>query len=147
MLNDSGIFIEDDFLKSFINESSEVLKDLSHFLSCFESVEDTFLFENYGQQIDRIMGAAYTLSLNSIGDLARAGKELGYKGSQVSDISKLLVIQSLLGQLVKALEDNVKLLKKDQRPDPGNYSVLLHRLTTASNQLGDLRTTVKVKDV
>ena len=147
MLNDSGIKIEDDFLKSFIDESSEVLKEMSHSLSKFESAEDHHVFEVYGQQIDRIMGAAYTLSLHSIGDLTRAGKELAYKGSQVTDISRLLVIQSLLSQLHRALEEIVKMLKKGVRPSPGNHSHLLKGLTAASDLLGDLRASVAVKDV
>lgn len=143
MLNDSGIKIEDDFLKSFIDESSEVLREMSDNLSKFESAGDNYVFEAYGQQVDRIMGAAYTLSLNSIGDLTRAGKELAYKGSQVTELSKLLVIQSILSQLHRALEEIVKMLKKGERSAPENYSNLLSRLISASDQLGDLRTSVR----
>lgn len=140
MLNESGSEIEEEFLDAFLEESFEIITHLKNELSNFSGNKVTF--EVYGQQVDRLMGAAYTLSLISLGDLARAGKELGYKGSQIDDISKLITIQSLLGQLTRALENVLKSLRKGINPDMNEYSVLLKRLIKASNDLGDLRVTV-----
>lgn len=144
MLNDSGMEIDEEFLESFLLESAEVLTNLKSFVIDFKSPEDNHLFEKFGQQIDRIMGAAYTLSLNEVGDLARQGKELGYKSSQIDEVAKLLSIQSILSQLVKTLESAMKSLKKGNRPDTDEIQALLKKLTTANNQLGNLRTTVKL---
>jgi hypothetical protein len=145
MLNDSGTEIEEEFLDTFLEDSFLIVEDLNKFLSSFSGSND--VFEKYGQQIDRMMGAAYTISLISLGDMARAGKELGYKGSQVEDISQLLTIQSLLGQLTRAVEHVLKSLRKGVNPDMNEYSVLLKRLNKASNDLGELRASVKATDV
>lgn len=140
MLNESGSEIEEEFLDIFLEDSFQIISHLQNVLATFSGNREAF--EIYGQQIDRLMGAAYTLSLISLGDLARAGKELGYKGSQVEDISKLITIQSLLGQLTRALEQVLKSFQKGVSPDMSDYSVLLKRLIKANNDLGDLRVTV-----
>lgn len=144
MLNDSGIEIDDEFLNSFLDESQEVLEDLKFYMQSFKEPGDNHYFEQYGQKVDRIMGAAYTLSLNDVGNLARYGKEIGYKSSQITDIAKLLTIHSLLSQLSKALETIIKGFRKGNRPDPGEFAPLLARLETANKQLGDLRASVKM---
>lgn len=145
MLNDSGAHIEEEFLDTFLEESFQVISSLQEILGSFSGNKESF--ERYGQQIDRIMGAAYTLSLVSLGDLARVGKELGYKGSQVDDISKLIAIQSLLGQLTRGIETILKSLRSGVNPGMNDYEILLKKMVKASNDLGDLRVTVKVEDV
>lgn len=144
MLNDSGIEIDDEFLQIFLDESQEVLIEMKQFLESFREASDNHLFEQYGQKVDRIMGAAFTLSLNDVGTLARYGKELGYKSSQIQDTSKLLVIHSLLSQLHRALDGIIKGFRKGNRPDPSELSPLLVRLEAANKQLGDLRASVKI---
>lgn len=142
MLNDSGIEIDQEFLNSFLEESQEVLKSLKDFVSSFESAGDNHYFEKYGQQVDRIMGAAFTLSLSEIGELTRLGKELGYKASQVNDINKLISVQSILSQLNRALESILLHFKNRKRPDYSEYNLLLHKLKSASGHLGDYRASV-----
>lgn len=144
MINDSGLEIEKEFLDSFLSESFEVLASLKELVSQFSKVEDNHLFETYGQNVDRIMGAAFTLSLNELGELAKMGKELGYKAGQVNDLPKLLSVQSLLSQLAKSLEEILKKMKKGHTPDFSLYHPLLHKLKKASAHLGDLRISVKV---
>lgn len=143
MLNDSGIEIEEEFLASFLEESEVVLKNCHELVENFKGPQDTKNFEQYGQQIDRIMGAAYTLSLNEVGDLAKLGKELGYKSSQIDDVAKLLTIQSLLSQLVRTLGTIMKGFRKGHRPDPEDLKPLLNKLNLASTQLGNLRSTLR----
>lgn len=144
MLNDSGIEIDQEFISTFLQESSEVLANLKLFVNSFTTLEDKHVFEQYGQQVDRIMGAAFTLSLSEIGELAKMGKELGYKASQVDDINKLLAVQSILSQLNKALETIFMHIKKKKRPDYTDYDLLLHKLKSASEKLGDYRTSVEL---
>ena len=144
MLNDDGEKIDPHLLNSFIRESSEVIENLKSFLAEFTEPSQNECFEKFGQQVDRVMGAAFTLSLNEMGELCRLGKELGYKSSQVSEISKLLTVQSLLSQLVKILENILKSLKSGQREKSEDVAPLLKRMTEASAMLGNLRTSVKV---
>jgi hypothetical protein len=143
MLNDAGIEIDQDFLNFFLEESFLVLVNLKDCLKQFSLTEDPRFFETFGQQVDRLMGAAYTLSLNFFGDLSKMGKEIGYKSSQLVDVEKLFVIQSLLSQLVKALERILKQFKKGLSPDMSGYRPLLERLEEANKGLGQLRATVK----
>jgi chemotaxis protein histidine kinase CheA len=136
MLNDSGIEIDDEFLESFIQESNDVLIQMKDSITAFKEASDNHCFEQYGQKIDRIMGAAYTLSLNDVGDLAKLGKEIGYKSSQIQDVGKLLTIHSLLSQLLKTLEKIIKGFRKGNRPDPAEISPMMDRLSIANKQLG-----------
>lgn len=144
MLNDSGINIDQDFMDTFLTDAFEVLANLKQFMSSFNSLEDRSLFEQYGQQVDRIMGAAFTLSLSEIGELTKMGKELGYKASQVDDINKLISVQSILSQLNKALETILMHFKKNRRPDYTDHKLLLTKLKSASENLGDYRTSVGI---
>jgi hypothetical protein len=144
MLNDSGAEIDDEFLYYFILESQKLLSEMKLDIDSFREPTDNYLFEQYGQKVDRIMGAAFTLSLNEVGRLALFGKELGYKSSQISDTGKLLVIHSLLSQLHKMLDKVIKGFRKGNRTDSSELSPLLFRLDAANKQLGDLRATVKM---
>jgi chemotaxis protein histidine kinase CheA len=143
MMSDSGTEIDDEFLDIFLDESFEVLENLKRFMEDFRDVSQVGCFEQFGQQVDRIMGAAYTLSLNQIGDLAKLGKELGYKSSQIQDPGKLLSIQSLLSQLVRAIETMLRSFRKRQVPDTSELPHLKEKLSRASAELGNLRTSVK----
>lgn len=143
MLNDSGIEIDDEFLVDFSSESQELLLEMKECMSKFKEATDNHYFEQYGQKVDRIMGAAFTLALNDIGNLARYGKEIGYKSSQITDTGKLLTIHSLLSQLLKTLESTIKGLTKGIRPDPSELAPLMTRLDAANKQLGDLRASTK----
>jgi hypothetical protein len=143
MLDDNGVEIDHDFLKFFLEESDVVMRNLKSFLKLFIENEDPKNFEQFGQQVDRLMGAAYTLSLNFFGDLSKMGKEIGYKSSQLTEIEKLLVIHSLLSQLVKSLSAILKKYKKDINPDYSEFHSLLERLQEANKNLGNLRATVK----
>jgi hypothetical protein len=143
MINDSGSEIDKEFLEIFMDESEGILLNLKNFLASFKEPEDVHYFEKYGQQVDRLMGAAYTLSLNFIGDLAKMGKEIGYKSTQLNEPKKLIIIHSLLGQLHRALDTLVKSLRAGIQPDVHEYHVLLQRLKMANESLGNLRATLE----
>lgn len=144
MLDDQNNEIDDELLAGFLEDSFGVLENLKELLGNFKAVGDVVIFEQFGQQIDRVMGAAYTLCLNNLGDLTKLGKELGYKASQVNELAKLLVIQSLLSQLVRMIDKMLKSYDKKEQFDSTETKLLLKRLEKASEQLGDLRTTVKI---
>lgn len=144
MKDDNGNEIDQEILDDFLETSFNVLQNLRESLLAFNGVEAVLVFESFGQQIDRIMGSAYTLSLNSMGELTKYSKELSYKASQVKQIGKLLAIQSLLSQVIRIMEKMLTKYQKDINETPEELSVLVERLKIASDQLGDLRTSVKV---
>ncbi len=112
-------------------------------LNDFDKGTESSVFEEYAQQIDRIMGAAYTLSLATVGDLCKLGKEVGYKASQVHDINKLHALQSLLRQLIRVLRELLKHIAKGETPDLSEANMLVLKLQKASSDLGDLRVTLE----
>lgn len=145
MKDDNGHEIDTEILNDFLESSFTVLQDLKESVRGFNGVEDVMVFENFGQQIDRIMGSAYTLSLISIGDLTKLAKELSYKASQVKQIGKLLAVQSLLSQVLRLMEKMLLKYQQDINEKPEDVAVLVERMKIASAQLGDLRISVKVE--
>lgn len=144
MVDDNGNEVDQEILADFLETSFSVLQNLKESLRTFNGVEDSHIFETFGQQIDRIMGSAATLSLNSMGELTKISKELSYKASQVNQIGKLLSIQSLLSQVLRVMEKMLIKYQMDINEIPEDISALIERLKVASDQLGDLRTSVKV---
>lgn len=144
MLDDNGNEIDQEILNDFLETSFDVLKNLKESLRSFNGLEDVMVFETFGQQIDRIMGSAYTLSLKPMGDLTKLAKELSYKASQVQHIGKLLAVQSLLSQVLRLMEKMLVTYQQDINQAPENIFILIERMKQASEQLGDLRTSVKV---
>ena len=65
--------INSDNLELFEEFNNESVKIFSELEIIAEKLEDTpqnnHLFESFGQKIDRIMGAAYSLELKSLGSL------------------------------------------------------------------------------
>jgi hypothetical protein len=135
--------VDDELMIAFLEESDILLSGMSATLNQFVEGKETSIFEDFAQQIDRIMGTAYTLSLSSVGDLCKLGKELGYKASQISETSKLIAIQSLLNQLTKVIRDLLKYIAKGESPDFTNAQRLAIKLEKAIFNLGNLRVTVE----
>lgn len=144
MVDDNGNDIDPEILNDFLDTSFDVLQNLKEALRSFNGVEDNHVFESFGQQIDRIMGSAATLSLNAMGELTKVSKELSYKASQINQIGKLLAIQSLLSQVLRVMDKMFVKYQQDINEIPEDISLLIERLKIASEQLGDLRTSVKV---
>lgn len=144
MLDDNGNEIDQEILNDFLDTSFDVLQNLKESLRSFNGLDDVMVFETFGQQIDRIMGSAYTLSLKPMGDLTKLAKELSYKASQVKHIGKLLAVQSLLSQVLRLMEKILVAYQQDINQAPENIFILIERMKLASEQLGDLRTSVKV---
>jgi hypothetical protein len=140
----SAFELDQDLVSGFVDETNEILAQTDQHLSDFLAHQNPNQFEAYGQGIDRVMGAALTLGFTDLGDLARLGKEVGYKASQVTDINQLLVIHSLLSQLNKELNRVVKSLNSHQQYEQEDLHFLIQKLKKASSNLGDLRISVKL---
>lgn len=141
----SDVQFDQELVGEFINETSEIL-DLTYLaLSRFIDDPDPACFEDYGQGIDRVMGAALILGFTDLGNLAKIGKEVGYKSSQIKDINRLLVIHSLLSQLNKEIVRITRHLQHNRPHDAEAVNILIKKLQRASNELGDLRTSVKIE--
>lgn len=136
--------IDQDLIEGFIEETQAILQSTQVHLAEFTESKSSACFEKYGQEIDRVMGAALTLDFAEIGELAKLGKEVGYKSSQINDLPKLLVIQSLLLQLNKEIRRNLICLQKGAEFESADIAFLINKLQKASDDLGDLRASVKI---
>jgi hypothetical protein len=139
-----AIQIDQDLLDGFIEETQMILESTQTTLTEFTVTKNAACFEKYGQEIDRVMGAALTMGFKEVGELARLGKEVGYKSSQINDLPKLLVVHSLLFQLNKEIHRHIKSLQKGSQFDHLDMAFLIKKLQKASKDLGDLRASVKV---
>ncbi len=141
MVNRSNL--DPELLDEFLKDSFEIVERAKILMQDFSSTQDPHCFEEFAQAIDRIMGVAYTFGLKEIGDMTRMGKEIGYKTSQISDIHKQLSIQSILSQLVKETEKNLRNIAKGVFIASENTLPLVQKLNQVNAGLGDLRSSVK----
>jgi len=91
--NIQEIQLDPEILAYFVTESNQVLKELAGVVERLENSQDAFpadLMAEFSQKIDRIMGAAKTMSLQvpdhpgfmRIGKLAELCKTLGYRAAE-----------------------------------------------------------------
>lgn len=133
-----------ELIDGFISDSAEIVEKLKFNLKEFTFSSDPKFFESFGQEIDRIMGAALTLGFQTTGELAKLGKEIGYKSSQISEMDKLLVLQSILSQIVKELDEDLKRIKKSESLNQEETKNLVAKFRDVNQNLGNLRTSVKI---
>jgi hypothetical protein len=131
----------DELILEFIQDSELLIRDLKDNLTSFNEINSETNFEEYGQKVDRIMGAAFTLSLYEIAELCRLSKELSYKSISVKEKGKLIVIHGLLSQAFKLLALSLILLKKEISLPKEEVDALLQKMRLASTKLGELQTT------
>ncbi len=140
----SDLEIDKEILDGFLTDSSEIIAKLKEDLNRFTETREAICFEQFGQGIDRIMGAALTLGFKNVGELARLGKEIGYKAGQLSEIEKLLSLQSILSQLVKQLTRDFRKIKEGTAIDSHETQAFIVKLDDINRNLGNLRSSVKV---
>lgn len=134
--------LDQEILDGFLEESFEIAVKLRDYLDAFSQTSNPKNFENYGQNIDRIMGAAKSIGLMELGELCLLGKELGYKASQVKDVHQQMSLQSHLSQLLRQMEKVLGLLKKHKPEKDPETAPLIKKLKEVSKKLGNLRATV-----
>ena len=95
-----------EIIDDFCAESFQLFEQLEGLLEQFESdFQNTTLLEQFGQIIDRVMGAAKAIEANDIAQFCELGKLIGYKSGQTKETT-------LLNVVVAILFDTVDLLKK-----------------------------------
>lgn len=104
-------FLDDPEMKEvvegFCTESLDLLNILEDTLNKCEDSDytDNKPLEEFGQIIDRIMGAAKSMGADEVGSYCELGKIIGYKSSQVET-------PALIEVVVAVLFDTVDLLRK-----------------------------------
>lgn len=113
----------------FCDESDELLEQLRDYLDDFEDdPSNPKLLEEFGQTIDRIMGASKTLGLKDIGHLCQMGKIIGYKGSQAKEQPLQEVTGGVLFDLCDLLEVLLVNLRESKEENDYNIEAFKGRL-------------------
>lgn len=137
--------IDKEILNDFLKESKKLIDPMIELL---ESIEGDFSkrnqLEDFGNQVDRIMGGAKSLallvsenhSLHLVSDYTALCKAVGYKASQIQDnpqfydvcVAFLLDATETLNDLLTRLDEPADVLKKEIS------NTFLERLRWISNQ-------------
>jgi len=105
-----------EIVDEFCDESDGLLEEIRDILFEFEdNPTNPSALEQFGQVIDRIMGASKTLGLSDIGHLCQMGKIIGYKGSQVGEQPLQEVTCGVLMDLCDFLEELLTNLRNSRK--------------------------------
>lgn len=121
--------IDSEILQGFCDETRTLLEQLTKITDEFEETNDLNLLENFGQIIDRVMGAAYTLDLQEIGRFCELGKKIGYKASQTTDKKLIELAGPILADTTEILQAMVSgLINKELVPSQEALNAFRDRL-------------------
>lgn len=128
-----------EIINEFCDESDELLEQLRDGLDNFEddSTQAHYL-EEFGQTIDRIMGAAQTLGANNIGELCQMGKIIGYKASQSKQVALQEVTAGVLFDLCDFLEVLLVNMREGKSESDLNYETFKKRLQWLAEKFKDI---------
>jgi chemotaxis protein histidine kinase CheA len=125
-----------EIVDGFCDESIMLLDQLE---SCLEDLEgdptQVEKLEEFGQVIDRIMGAARTVGADEIATFCELGKAIGYKSSQTKDEALLEVVVAVLFDAQHLIKLMVNQLKTGQ--DSGLKSLNTQAFATRLRWLQD----------
>lgn len=143
--------LDEDIIRDFQSESRTVLGELFSVVEKLEAEEDSpvnfNLYAEFAQKIDRIMGAAKTLSmmdpehrgLETMGKLAENCKGMGYKASELKDAKLSPHITAFWAETLEVLQGLIRVIDDtDKSAEIANSSakVLETRLQWLSQKLG-----------
>lgn len=103
-----------EIIEEFCNESDELIDLLYSSLDDFEETSNTQALEQFGQIIDRIMGAAKSIGAQRTGHFCELGKIIGYKSSQVNDPQLLKITHAVLSDNVSIVESMLQNIRNIQ---------------------------------
>lgn len=134
----------------FCDESLELLSELE---ACLEDLEadptQTKKLEQFGQVIDRIMGAAKSVGADEVATFCELGKIIGYKSSQIGDPALLEVVVAILfdsHDLLVRMIDQIK-TGKDNGLKSLNTQAFVTRLKWLQDKFKNIeRASVSYKD-
>lgn len=110
----------DEVVVEFCEESLGLCTKLESILDDIEDdKENVKLLEEFGQTIDRIMGAAKSLEANQVGLYAELGKSISYKASQSEDIKlRDLTVAVLFDtvEIMTMLLENIEESREEKAP-------------------------------
>lgn len=119
-----------DILDGFVEESNQLIAEMRECLETFETEPtNSIKLEEFGQKIDRIMGAAQTIGADAIGKICGLGKLIGYKASQSPDVALNQIACGVMFDCVDLLDELMKgIEKRDLSNMKTNVDAFLSRM-------------------
>ncbi|GAB4013918.1 MAG: hypothetical protein Fur0010_11230 [Bdellovibrio sp.] len=119
-----------EIIDGFVEETNGLLLELRGCLEDFENdPTNNSKLEEFGQKIDRIMGAAKTIGADAIGKICALGKMIGYKASQSSDVALNQIVCGVMFDCVDLLEEMMKgIEKRDMSSVKTNVEAFISRM-------------------
>jgi len=139
--------LDNEIISSFLEESYDIVDQLEVILeTCESSFSHVRQLENFGQMVDRIMGAAKSIALqlqdknpalDAIGEYAQICKNVGYKSSQIKTNEKFYnVCVSFLLDALEVLREACDALKNKVPINLEKKKNFLDRLKWIDGQFG-----------
>jgi len=101
-----------EIVDDFCDEAMKLYLELDSVLDNLEDdPRDQKEMENFGQIIDRVMGAAKSIGADEIGKFCELEKLIGYKASQVTELPLLEVVVAVLFDANDLLKRMTKAIK------------------------------------
>lgn len=142
--------MNDEIVQEFCLETKVLLNELEPLLEDLELDPANFkALENFGQIVDRIMGAAKTLEFHQMGIISEFCKTISYKSAQSQNTELVIIVVAFLFEAVENLNEMVENLKhnKPAELDPSTIKTLQSRLEFITVRLAHIqRSSVAIND-
>jgi chemotaxis protein histidine kinase CheA len=131
----------DEILREYIHDAQSILKDLNQILELLEEDPSRFeLLEEFGQKVDRIMGAAKSMGLDLSGKISDYCKRSSYKAAQAQSPQLTVICTAFLAEAVEDLEviTNSLYHSGQEEMDPVLLKTLYSRMEFLASRLSHI---------
>tara|TARA_Y100001936_G_C16084597_1_gene680639 strand:- start:1177 stop:1683 length:507 start_codon:yes stop_codon:yes gene_type:complete len=120
-----------EIVDGFCEESNDLCQQLEDILDEYEENPGKIaLLEQFGQIIDRIMGAAKSIDAEKTGNFCELGKIVSYKASQTDDMKLLEIVTAVLFDTLDILNSLLENIEKsgEEKVEGINLETFANRL-------------------
>lgn len=130
-----------EIIEDFCKESEGIYAELVSLLEDYEDWQDSKKLEEFGQVIDRVMGAAKSVDAHQTGMYCELGKTISYKASQSMDKALLDIVLAVLFDTVEILQTMNKniMSKKEESVSGINLEAFGTRLRWLADKFKDIQ--------
>lgn len=152
--------LDQEIVDGFREETNQLMQELTDVVEKLEIKTKEFptkLLEEFALKIDRIMGAAKTISLMEpnhqglvrMGSLAEICKRLGYKAAEIKNPVVLPLFAAFWADVIEVIQDLIGVMHDDTKSDGISKafgSVLQKRLEWLSKQITNLSPKIQAQE-
>jgi chemotaxis protein histidine kinase CheA len=142
--------MDEEIVQEFCSETKVILSELEPLLEALElNPANLKALEDFGQKVDRIMGAAKSLEFHQMGIISEFCKTISYKSAQSKNTELIIIVVAFLFEAVEILNAMIENLQINKRAelDPLAIKPILSRLEFISGRLAHIqRSSVAIND-